>query len=257
MWHIKFVGLIVGLLSFCSIAYADSISLYDATLNDELPDVQSEHILLTSYQDMGTASYMTEGSISFTRIDTTTSNNTRYGYYLRTVDMDRTQGVNISFRVRLSSITATYEERGAFAVHINTSDKMGLKLYFRSDEIFSSGTDFLRRVSTSYDTGSFVNYNLYISADSFTLSANSTVILSDTLVNFPDDSIYYHAYPYIAFRDSTTVASGIIDIASLSAYGDGVGSLLPDPEPVAVPEPFSLILFLASLAGYGVRRKLS
>ncbi len=248
------INSLIILIALCSLAYADSISLYDATLSNELPNNQSEYILLNTYEVPGSASYMTEGSDGFTRIDTIASNATRYAYRVSKVAMDRTQGVNIDFTIRIYSSIGTYDQRGPFWLHINTSDKMGLQLYFRSDEIFSMSTDFLRRVSTSYDTTDFVDYNLYISGNSFTLSANSTVVLTDTLVNFPDDSIYFHAYPYMSFGDATTAASGLIDIASISAYGDGVSSLLPDPEPVAVPEPLSLILFVASLLGFGLKR---
>ncbi len=258
MFTVRIISLLLGFISMVSLVHADSISLYDAALNDELPEVQSEYIFRSTYGVMGTSEYMTEGTDSFIRIDTIASNTTRYGYVIKDVAMDRTQGVNLDFTIRIYDSTVEYYHRGPFSIHINTSDKMGLELYFRADEIFSTNTDFFRRVSASYVTTGFVDYNLYISGDSFTLSANSTVILTDTLVNFPDDSIYFHDYPRISFGDGSAVASGIIDIASLSVYGAGVSSLLPEPEPEPephpIPEPLSVIMLVCSVLGAGVKR---
>ena len=222
---------------------AATISVYDGSLDSQLPDEQSAYVNRSNLTPVGTASYISSG---YTQIDTMGSVDERLGFYVYKVDLDRTKGVNVNFNLRIQNQIISYSHRGAFDINISTNDDWGIHLYFSTNEIFSVDTDTLRVKTVSHTATSFIDYTVNIFNGSYTVYADSASIMSGSLLN------YGVGYDYIGFGDRTYGAGGLVDFASMSLSGDGVTSTMPVP----VPEPFSIILFLSCLAGAYVKKRI-
>lgn len=163
-------------------------------------------------------------------------------------------GYTFSFRLRIAQETNINENRGSFFVKLYSDDEWGTMIYFQPDEIFTSQADFgsyPRAEATTYTTTSFVDYDVVINGNTYSLYANDSQILTGSLKNYVADLVskgYSTGYPRVQVGDSTSGASGIVDIAYMELSGDGV---TPPVNPV--PEPTTIVL--VSLALVGIIRK--
>jgi len=227
----------IALMMSISTAKAANYTLYDATADNNVLEIQSTYIhRSTQLLPAGIATHTIDGTDSFTRIDTTGSNDEMLGYYSVAFELDRSQGVNIHFRLRVHDELTSWIHRGPFDITFNSSDDRLIRIYFTEDEIFSTDADVYRDDVVSFDTTSFVDYTLSVLGENYTLYAGTSTLLSGELISSN------YGYSYIGFGDRTTGASGEVDIMSMSLSGDGV----IDPLAPAVPEPLSCILILAA-----------
>lgn len=240
-------------------AYCDSISLYDASLNSDEPHMQSELLSESSSDPAGTATHHIQGSDFFTRIDTSNSKSENIYYSMRNqyLTLDRLQGFELRFRIRiLSEVPESWDHRGPFSIMINSSDKLGVNLYFNTYEIHSQklsvDTGTVKDQVYSIDATKFTDYVLALQGTSFTLTADGLQILSGSLIDFTN---IYTKYPYVGFGDTSYASSGITDISYMSLNGEGV--ILDIPAPASIPEPFSIGLLLSALVCLGLRKTIA
>ncbi len=250
----KFKFLLIVIFLFTSQSFASEVILYDASLDTQLPNEQTSYFALFG---SGTQSYMTDGSDEFTRYNTLPDTSTIFGYNTTQFLLDRSLGYTFSFTMRVVSETNVNDNRSCFNIVLYSTDEWGIMFYFQPDEIMTSQADFggyPKAESTTYNTTSFVDYDIVVLGDIYTLYANGSQILTGDLKNYVADLVskgYSTAYPRLRIGDATSGASGIADISFMQLSGDGV--TLP-VEPTPIPEPLSVGLVLLSVGGLVLRR---
>lgn len=192
---------------------------------------------------------MTIGSetIRFTNLNTsygTTATTARAGYsnyqaYSPSLKnssfpvLTRSQGFNLSFRLRINSETHNSNDRAGFSVTLLGSDKWGIELGFWTGEIRAQrdGSNLFTHESITSPTAesAFLSTQQWISSDllvlgnRYYLSSNSSVILQGAAKNYqayvPPAGLPYDPYEqanFLFLGDNTSQASSNTDLASVA-----------------------------------------
>jgi len=144
--------------------------------------------------------------------------------------LDRNAGYNLSFTVRINSqanngTNGAY--RAGFSVIALSSDKQGIEIGFRTDDIFAQVNSSFNSISPAEQkTGinsllsNLTTYNLNISGNNYTLTSNATTLLSGLLRDYTTatgfGSDVYRTPNFVFLGDDTTSAQANIDLKSVT-----------------------------------------
>ncbi len=205
---------------------AADIILYDGSLGG-LPDTQG-----MIYQSIGIG--LTQ---SFAAGVTTLSSsvNAFQGGYTPQVSLvptlDRTRGFSIRSTLQLTTEEHAgsdkngdaIDDRAGFSIIALASDLHGIELGFWPNRIWAQaggglgdGPIFTQAEGVNLDTSIERNYTLNIHGNSYTLSADGTIVLSGVLRDYSSFGLVYTTPNFIFLGDDTTSASATIRIRTLS-----------------------------------------
>ena len=197
---------------------------------------------LMSFTDFpfGVAAPIYENQLTI--LDTTKVGNETYAGWVSTAEsiagfpiLDRIAGFQLNFSVQVERESHANNQRSGFNVILLGNDAKGIELAFWTNEIWVqndnvTGGLFTHGEGVIVDTTNFANYQITISADTYTLSANGTPILSgpvrdySSFEGFPDP---YQTPNFLFIGDNTTSAQARIQLGHVSVTGT-------DPAPVTI-----------------------
>lgn len=242
-----------------SLINTKSLVLYDAS-SGRIPDSS-----LMSFADFPFGNISPVYDENATVLDTTisgkesfagwvSSNATTIGFPV----LDRTAGVQVNFTVQVESEAHTRDTRSGFSVIVLDKDKKGIELSFGENEIWAKSDDstgglFTRGEDITFAATDMTEYQVTLSGDTYTLTANAQPLLSGSIRDysafdgFPDP---YETPSFLFFGDNTTAAQARIRIRFVSISGSepvtptNTGdssqptiSFTPLPQPSVTPLP--------------------
>lgn len=219
--------------------------LYDA-VSGSIPSTQ-----LMSFTDFpfGTVPPVYENQT--TVLDTTSGSET-YAGWVSTAEsisefplLDRAAGFQVNFSVQVERESHSSNNRSGFNVIILGNDARGIELAFWTNEIWAqndnvTGGLFTHGEGVMYNTTSLANYQITISADTYTLSANGTSILTGPLRDyssfegFPDP---YQTPNFLFIGDNTTSAQARIRLGYVSVTGTESTPSAPTSSSIPIISP--------------------
>ncbi|MCB1195156.1 hypothetical protein KDK77_03135 [bacterium] len=212
-------------------------TLYDGSLNGgtETPADQS-FVYLADFIFGSQAVQSASGGV--TTLDTSAVNNILAGYfYSSPVPLTRSAGYALSFSIGINSESHGSGDRAGFSIIAVSSDLLGIELAFWEDEIWAQSTSFTHAEGTAFDTSSITDYSLEILGSAYSLSANSTEILSGSLrdysqtpISFPLPVTPYQVANLIFFGDDTSSAQSSAGITHIALQANPV----PEPSVMAM-----------------------
>ncbi|MEM9084120.1 MAG: hypothetical protein AAGB34_11035 [Planctomycetota bacterium] len=187
-----------------------------------------------------------------TRFDSSTNISDKFGLFstipsigggMETLDLDADTGFRLTFDLAIVSESHNRDERGGFSVIVVTNDtSRALEIAFQEDRLFAyeSGSTFPVGDVVARDTSVRTEYALDVLGSSYTLSADSEIILVGDLRDYRDFSGSPDPYEepgFLFFGDDTSSASSTADIFSIT-----LGSI---PAPTSAWLPGAMCLLLA------------
>lgn len=142
--------------------------------------------------------------------------------------LNRSQGFNLSFQLRINSETHSTNDRAGFSVTLLGSDKFGIELGFWTNEIWAqqgNGSTLFTHSSSEkafLSTTQWVRYDLLILDNNYFLSANGKVVLRGSTKSYWDNvasGMPYDPYEqanFLFLGDNTSRASASADLASVA-----------------------------------------
>lgn len=195
-----------------------------------------------------------------TVLDTTASGNETYAGWVSTAEsisefplLDRTEGFQLNFSVKVENESHANNQRSGFNIIILGNDAKGIELAFWTNEIWLQNDDrtgglFTHGEEAIFNTTDLVSYQVAISADTYTLSANGTPILNGPLRDyssfegFPDP---YQTPNFLFIGDNTTSAQARIRLENVSVTGTkpapsaptstSIPTIFPTESPTLIP----------------------
>ncbi|MEH2417161.1 PFE-CTERM domain-containing protein [Nostoc sp.] len=151
--------------------------------------------------------------------------------------LDRNADYNLNFTVRINSQVndgTNGSFRAGFSVIALSSDKKGIEIGFRNNDIFTQVNSSFNSISTAEQkTGvssllsSLTAYNLNISGNNYTLTNGATTLLSGLLRDYTTASGFgsdvYRTSNFLFFGDDTTSARANIDLQSITLTTNTAG----------------------------------
>jgi hypothetical protein len=196
--------LAVGLLAF----RLTSAPLYDASLGT-LPDQQ--HWDLVSLPATLTATLVGGGA----QLDTRNSLGEYSGFSRLAPDpLNRTNGFRVRFSLQVLAETHRTEHRSGVSLIILSADKLGIELAFWTNRIWvqSDSPMFTHGEETTFDTTQgMVTYELRFQANSYSLQADGSTILSGAIRDYtPFQGVLdpYETPNLLFLGDDTSSAAG-------------------------------------------------
>jgi hypothetical protein len=174
--------------------------------------------------------------------------------------LDSNAGYTLSFTFKINSQTNTGDNgssRAGFSVTALDSNKKGIEIGFRNDDIFAQRSDFsgvdIAEQKTSFGStlANFSTYDLKVLGNSYTLSNGgnnlfSGLLRSYTISSNPLTAVYGNPN-FLFFGDNTTSAGASVDIQNITLTTNST----------AVPEPSEAIgTIVAAGLGLLLDRKL-
>ena len=152
--------------------------------------------------------------------------------------LDRNAGYTLTFTVQIASQVndgADGANRAGFNVTALSSDKRGIEIGFRTNDIFAqSDNPIFTRAETNNTVGSLLaavtTYSLNISGDSYSLTAGGNSILSGPLRDYtlsPNPVNPYTTPNFILLGDNTTEARASINLFSVSLTANTSTAAVP------------------------------
>ena len=195
-----------------------------------------------------------------TVLDTIASGNETYAGWVSTAEslsefplLDGTAGFQVNFSIQVENESHANNQRSGFNLIILGGDARGIELAFWTNEIWVqndnvTGGLFTHGEGIIFDTTNFTNYQITVSADTYTLSANGTPILNGPLRDyssfegFPDP---YQTPNFLFIGDNTTSAQARIRLghvsvtgtepASSAATSTSIPTIFPTESPTFIP----------------------
>ncbi len=163
--------------------------LYDGALNTGTPTTQGFIYLPLPLSGNKATQTFTE---SLTVLDTTAQASDYAGYFAKSGlyrPLDRREGFTLQFRTQVVTETHLNNDRAGFSVLVVSSDTLGIELGFWNDEVWAQegGTSqpFTHAEGAKFDTTTgLIDYALTVFSSTYTLTANSTFVLSGSLRNY-------------------------------------------------------------------------
>lgn len=168
-------------------------------------------------------------------LDTTTSGDNTYAGWISNVTttpgfpiLDRTAGFQLDFALQVDSESHANNNRAGFSIIVLSDDARGIELAFWENEIWAQNDDttggFFKHGegATFATTTDFINYQVIVVNDTYTLTANTEPILTGPLRNysrfegFPDP---YETPNFLFLGDDTTSAQARIRLSFVSVTG--------------------------------------
>ncbi len=255
----------LSILLYSHIADAESIVLYDGSLNGGTETPSNQGWLYVADPVLGSfASQNATGGV--TTLNTMAYGNIMAGYFnqdptgttgyihpsLTNVSLDRYSGFSLNFSAQLNSESHSYNDRAGFSVIVITSDLMGIELGFWSNEIWAQSDNplFTHAEGVSMITNSMNDYTLQILNDTYSLYLDDILKLTGNLKNYsswvnPLDGGHkpYDIQNFLFFGDDTSSAKASVSISKIEV------------EINSVPEPSSILLFVAGIYSLIIKRK--
>jgi hypothetical protein len=227
-----------------------TISLYDGS-SGVTPDAESAtaagpwwtFATFNAQQPIGGVTATQTAQDGYTTLDSTADLSIYGGYVNYTQDaafvnpdfpdLDRSSGYTLAFRVRLTSEEHSSDSRAGFSVLALSSDvaagtDAAIKLGFQDGRVFAQGDDPLFEAAEE-TTGfnpvgtEFIDYELTVQGDSYTLRADGQTILSGPLRDYTpfENTEIPQLDPYetpntLFFGDNFISARASVDIASIA-----------------------------------------
>lgn len=144
--------------------------------------------------------------------------------------LNRNAGYNLNFTARINSQAndgTNGPYRAGFSVIVLSSDKQGIEIGFRNNDIFAQVNSSFNSISpaeqiTSVNSllSNLTTYNLNVSGNSYTLTSNATNLLSGLLRDYTTASGFgsdvYKTSNFLFLGDDTTSARANIDLKSIT-----------------------------------------
>ncbi|HET9906459.1 MAG TPA: hypothetical protein VFQ23_07455 [Anaerolineales bacterium] len=205
---------------------------------------------LLSFTDFpfGVAAPIYENQLTI--LDTTAAGNETYAGWVSTAEsitgfpwLDRAAGFQVNFSVGVERESHANNQRSGFNVILLGNDAKGLELAFWTNEIWVqndnlTGGLFTHGEGVNIDTTNFTDYQITMSADTYTLSANGTPILSgpvrdySSFEGFPDP---YQTPNFLFMGDNTTSAQARTHLGYVSITGTDPMPVTTTPTVTPVP----------------------
>ncbi|HVF26541.1 MAG TPA: hypothetical protein VNA23_11660 [Anaerolineales bacterium] len=170
-----------------------------------------------------------------TTLNTTKSGNSTYAGWTSNAantpgfpSLNRAAGFQLDFIMQVENGAHTSNNRAGFSIIILSEDARGIELAFWENEIWVQNDDATGGLFTHGESASFptttgaINYQLIVTNDTYTLTANGTPILNGPLRDyrkfegFPDP---YQSPNFIFLGDDTTSAQARIQLSYVSVTG--------------------------------------
>ena len=183
-----------------------------------------------------------------TLLDTTTSGNSTYAGWISNASatqgfpiLDRIAGFQVDFTVQVENESHTKNNRAGFSIIILSQDAGGIELAFWENEIWAQNDDttgglFKHGEGTIFATTTgFINYQVIVVNDTYTLIANNKPILTGPLRDyskfdgFPDP---YETPNFLFLGDDTTSAQARIQLSFVSVTGTERTTSTSSPSPL-------------------------
>jgi hypothetical protein len=163
--------------------------LYDGALNTGTPDTQGFFYLP---YPTGSAQATQVFTPPVTVLDTTPQMSDFAGYFAKPTlypPLDRVGGYQVLFTVQIVTETHICQDRAGFSLLVVSSDKRGIELGFWADEIWAQAggisQPFTHAEGAAFTTtNELINYKLIVLSETYTLTANDTVVLSGVLRDY-------------------------------------------------------------------------
>jgi hypothetical protein len=142
--------------------------------------------------------------------------------------LDRTAGFQVNFAIQIENESHTRDNRAGFSMILLSEDARGIELAFWQNEIWAQSDDntgglFSHAEGMTFATTSgLTDYQVTIVGDTYTLTANTTPILTgpvrdySTFEGFPDP---YETPNFLFLGDNTTSAQARVQLSLISITG--------------------------------------
>ena len=237
-----------------SFADISTVVLYDAA-SGAIPD--KSLMPFTAFPSDATSLTYSDG---MTVLDTTISGTDTLAGWVSSLattpgfpTLDPVAGVQFNFSLQIESESHANNRRAGFSVIMLDKDAKGIELAFWENEIWVQSDDktggmFKHGEEIAFDTTSLMDYQLTFAGDTYTLTANSEILLSGPLRDyrafegFPDP---YETPNFIFLGDDTTSSQARIRLRYVSVAGTApvitiattLSSSTSTPLPLASPTP--------------------
>jgi len=224
-----------------------TLILYDAS-SGTIPDAQ-----VMSFFDFPPGDIIQTYENSSTTLDTTKSGNDTYAGWTSNAastpgfpNLSRVAGFQLDFTLQVESESHASHHRAGFSIIVLSEDARGIELAFWENEIWTQNDDATGGLFTHGESASFpttsgvIHYQLIITGDTYTLTANGTPILNGPLRDyskfegFPDP---YQSPNFLFLGDDTTSAQARIRLSHLSVTGTERAAPTMDATPSNTPTP--------------------
>jgi hypothetical protein len=160
--------------------------------------------------------------------------------------LDRAAGFQVNFTLQLESESHANNNRAGFSLIILGQDARGIELAFWPDQIWVQGDDltgglFRHGEGVAFaTTRDLTNYQVSMSGDAYTLTANGETILTGPVRDyskfdgFPDP---YETPNFIFLGDDTTSAQARLRLSFLSVTGTEAETPTPTPTITSTSSP--------------------
>lgn len=145
--------------------------------------------------------------------------------------LDANKGIELSFTSEILNETHTSMDRAGFSTLLLDKNARGIEIAFWEDQIWAQNANFTQGESVSFDTTTAVSYTLQISGTQYTLTADSTPILSGTTrvylndISNPAEDVYDFAN-FIFLGDNTTSGAANFRLYGITLVQDSLGGTL-------------------------------
>lgn len=226
---------------------AKTLVLYDAT-SGSLPGAP-----LMSFTDFPPGTALPTYVDGVTVMDTSTAGRDTYAGWVANGTstpgfplLDRTAGFQVNFILQLESESHSNNNRAGFSIIILGQDVRGIELAFWPDQIWVQGDDltgglFRHGEGVAFTTTrDLTNYQVGITGDTYTLTANGEPILTGPVRDyskfdgFPDP---YETPNFIFLGDDTTSAQARLRLSFLSVTGTQTETLTVAPTITSTNSP--------------------
>ena len=164
--------------------------------------------------------------------------------------LDRSLGFSLSFEVQINSEDHNSGDRAGFSVILLADDFSGIELGFWTGQVWAQNVGFTHGEGTNgFDAKTAeVSYDLFIQGSGYSLTADSTEILTGSLRDYSASGIPYQLPNYLFLGDDTSSAQANITL----------GKIVLATNPAAVPAPpvWAMLLLGLGLIGRRYRRGL-
>lgn len=205
--------------------------LYDGALNTGTPQTQSFIYLPLPITGNQVTQTFTN---SLTELDTTAQVSDYAGYFAKSdlyLPLDRADGYAVRFTAQVVSETHLSRDRAGFSLLVTSNDKRGIELGFWGNEVWAqeggANRPFTHAEGATFTTtAALLDYELAVFSNTYTLTANSMVVLSGPLRDYttaPHPPLPLNPYttPNLLFLgDDTSAAEAEIRLAYVAVDND-------------------------------------
>jgi hypothetical protein len=245
-----------------SLADVKTLILYDGA-SGQIPDTSLMHF--TDFPPGGASITYSDG---VTVMDTTVTSRETFAGWVASQSttpgfplLDRKKGVQVDFSLQVESESHANNNRAGLSLIVLDQDAKGIELSFWQNEIWAQSDEntgglFRHGEGSSYATNAgLTDYQLTLAADTYTLTANSELLLTGPVRDysgfngFPDP---YQTPNFVFLGDDTTSSQARVRLRFVSVSGtepvlptiaiSGTDTNIPFPTPSLTPPPSATVI---------------